>query len=70
MANSLIANVQDPPSRTIPPQAPGVPELFHGIGIRIEDDVVVGSDRAEVLTEAAPRMIPEIEALVASSRMT
>jgi len=41
-----------------------VPEQFWDIGIRIEDDVVVTHDGYRILTEAAPRSVAEIEALV------
>ena len=44
--------------------APGVPEQFWNIGIRIEDDVIVGEDGARVLTGAAPKTVAEIEALM------
>ncbi|MFC5512410.1 aminopeptidase P N-terminal domain-containing protein [Massilia jejuensis] len=44
---------------------PGVPERFWNIGIRIEDDVIVGEAGARVLSGAAPKTVPEIEALVA-----
>ena len=44
--------------------APGVPEQFWNIGIRIEDDVIVGDDGARVLTGAAPKTVAEIEALM------
>ena len=39
-----------------------VPELFWNIGIRIEDDVLVTEGACEVLTNAAPRSVAEIEA--------
>ncbi|HEU4534947.1 MAG TPA: M24 family metallopeptidase [Polyangiaceae bacterium] len=32
-----------------------VPEAFRGIGIRIEDDVLVTADGPEVLTAAIPK---------------
>jgi len=42
-----------------------VDEKWRGIGIRIEDDVVVTKDGCRVLTEAVPKTIAEIEALMA-----
>ena len=44
--------------------APGVPEQFWNIGIRIEDDVIVSDGGARVLTGAAPKTVAEIEALM------
>jgi Xaa-Pro aminopeptidase len=45
-----------------------VPERFRGIGIRIEDNVVVRDDgTVEVLTQAAPKRVAEIEALMAKT---
>ncbi|MGB5063492.1 MAG: hypothetical protein WBQ37_06990, partial [Candidatus Competibacter sp.] len=37
-------------------------ERWWRIGIRIEDDVLVTADEPEVLTEAAPKEIDDIEA--------
>ena len=42
-------------------------EPFSGIGIRIEDDVLVTRDKPQVLTKAAPKRIEEVEALVGSA---
>ncbi|KAJ2754758.1 aminopeptidase [Coemansia pectinata] len=44
------------------------PKAFHGIGIRIEDDIVVGQAEADIenLTARAPRSVDEIEACVGS----
>ncbi len=42
----------------------GVPEQFHGIGIRIEDDAVVTPDGCELLTRGVPVDAEEIEALM------
>ncbi len=39
------------------------PEQMRGVGIRIEDDVLVTTDGHEVLTAAVPKTIDEIEAL-------
>jgi Xaa-Pro aminopeptidase len=45
--------------------APGVPERFWNIGIRIEDDVIVGESGARVLSGSAPKTVREIETLMA-----
>jgi Xaa-Pro aminopeptidase len=52
------------PGIYVPPGARGVPAEFRGIGIRIEDDVLVTREGFEVLTEAAPKEIAAIEALM------
>ena len=44
--------------------AAGVPEQFWNIGIRIEDDVAVGADGADVLSPEAPKTIADIEAVM------
>ena len=44
--------------------APGVPEQFHHIGIRIEDDAVVTDAACELLTREVPVAASEIEALM------
>jgi len=41
-----------------------VPEEYRGIGIRIEDDVLVTSSGADVLTKNCPKEIVEIEAIM------
>jgi Xaa-Pro aminopeptidase len=42
----------------------GVPEHYANIGIRIEDNVLVTDDGNEVLTNAAPKSVGDIEALM------
>ena len=44
--------------------APGVPERFHGIGIRIEDDAVVTEGGCELITRGVPVQADAIEALM------
>jgi Xaa-Pro aminopeptidase len=48
---------------------PGVYEAETGIGIRIEDVVVVTEDGCEVLTKDVPKTRDEIEGLVGTSRL-
>ncbi|HYE16295.1 MAG TPA: Xaa-Pro aminopeptidase [Pyrinomonadaceae bacterium] len=45
--------------------AEGVPEKYRGIGVRIEDDVLVTREGHLVLTDKAPKTVEEIEALMA-----
>jgi Xaa-Pro aminopeptidase len=46
------------------PHLEGVPAEFLGIGIRIEDDILVTADGNENLTAAAPKETADIEALM------
>ena len=56
------------PGLYIAPDAKGVPAKFRGIGIRIEDDVVVTTGDPEVISAGAPKDADEIEALMAARR--
>jgi Xaa-Pro aminopeptidase len=60
LAPGMVFTVE--PGLYIAPAA-DVPEAFRGIGIRIEDDVVVTDDGCEVLSVAAPKTIADVEAL-------
>ncbi|GIW45776.1 MAG: Xaa-Pro aminopeptidase [Candidatus Binatia bacterium] len=51
------------PGLYVAADATDVPSEFRGVGIRIEDDVLVTEDGHEVLTASVPKEIPEIEAL-------
>ncbi|GAA0844247.1 Xaa-Pro aminopeptidase [Marinobacter szutsaonensis] len=53
------------PGLYIAPDNTSVDEKWRGIGIRIEDDVVVTKDGCRVLTDEVPKTIAEIEALMA-----
>jgi Xaa-Pro aminopeptidase len=44
--------------------AEGVPEQFHNIGIRIEDDAIVTAGGCELISRDVPVTVQEIEALM------
>ncbi|MFV1922382.1 MAG: aminopeptidase P N-terminal domain-containing protein [Methylotenera sp.] len=48
--------------------ADNVPEHFHHIGVRIEDDVVVTKGPCEILTIDAPKTVTEIQAIMAGQK--
>ncbi|MFB3064257.1 MAG: aminopeptidase P N-terminal domain-containing protein [Gammaproteobacteria bacterium] len=52
------------PGIYIPPGIKGVARKWWGIGVRIEDDVLVTKDGCEVLSRDVPREIADIEALM------
>jgi len=56
------------PGLYVPMDAPDwVPDEFRGIGIRIEDDIVIAAEGApEVLTERVPKTVNELESLILS----
>jgi len=51
------------PGLYIAHDAPEVPDALRGIGVRIEDDLVITDGAPEVLTAACPKEIAELEAL-------
>ncbi len=81
-AGAYRANaLQDKPSRplqegmvlTVEPgiyvrPAPGVPQQFWHIGIRIEDDVLVTASGYTILSAAAPKSVAAIESVMGSGR--
>jgi Xaa-Pro aminopeptidase len=56
------------PGLYIAPDAKDIPDKYRGIGIRIEDDVLVTEDGQRVLTHKVPKEIDEIEALMAKKK--
>ncbi|MCH9026870.1 MAG: aminopeptidase P N-terminal domain-containing protein [Proteobacteria bacterium] len=52
------------PGIYIPPGTKGVARKWWGIGVRIEDDVLITKDGCEVLSRDVPREIADIEALM------
>ena len=52
------------PGVYIPPNSPCDPKWW-GIGVRIEDDLLITKDGYELLSKGAPRTVEEIEKMMA-----
>ena len=55
------------PGLYIAPDDDSVDERWRGIGIRIEDNVIVTGEGHEVITQDVPKTIAEIEQLMAAT---
>lgn len=53
------------PGLYIAPGTPGAPEKYQGIGIRIEDDILMTKSGPENLTDGVPKTVEAIEELLA-----
>jgi Xaa-Pro aminopeptidase len=53
------------PGLYIAPGSKGVPAKYQGIGVRIEDDVLITKNGHEVLTGGVPKQIDDVEAVLA-----
>ncbi len=60
MEPGMIVTIE--PGLYIAADAEGVPDEYRGIGIRIEDDILITADGYENLTAAVPKTIAEVEA--------
>jgi Xaa-Pro aminopeptidase len=66
LESGMVVTVE--PGIYIAPDAKHAPAKWRGIGIRIEDDVVVTRGDPEVITASVPNDPDEIEALMAEAR--
>lgn len=56
------------PGIYISPKNIYAPSHFHGLGIRIEDDILVTENDSEVLTKNCPKEVAEIETLASQNQ--
>jgi Xaa-Pro aminopeptidase len=61
LAPGMVLTVE--PGLYLPPDDPRVPEPYRGIGIRIEDDVLVTTSGPDVLTADCPKSVEDLEAI-------
>lgn len=57
------------PGLYLPPNTRGLAKKWWGIGIRIEDSVLVTKGKPDILSKNAPKQINEIESLMASTNL-
>ncbi len=54
------------PGFYIQPSDSSAPEKYRGIGVRIEDDILITKTGCEVLTKDAPKEIKDMQAIIGS----
>ncbi len=59
LAGGMVLTVE--PGLYVPPDAEDVPRAYRGLGVRIEDDVLVTAAGREVLTRSLPRRVAAVE---------
>ncbi len=64
LAPGMVLTIE--PGIYVAPDDESVDEKWRGIGIRIEDDVVVTQDGCDVLTKDVVKEIADIEALMSA----
>lgn len=62
LATGFVLTVE--PALYVPADDEAAPAELRGVGVRIEDDVLVRAEGPEVLTRAVPKQIAELEAIV------
>jgi Xaa-Pro aminopeptidase len=65
LAPGMVITIE--PGLYIAADAPDVPAALRGIGVRIEDDVLVTADGHDVLTAACPKQVSDLEAICRGS---
>jgi len=65
LAPGMVITVE--PGLYLPKEDKLVPKRYRGIGIRIEDDVVITADGCEVITASVPKTVADIERLMSES---
>ena len=66
LANGMVITIE--PGIYIAADTKGIPEKYLGIGVRIEDDVLITAEGHRVLTSRAPKEVEEIESLMEQSK--
>ena len=66
LAPGMVLTVE--PGLYIPPDDQGVPAQYRGIGVRIEDDVLITESGHRVLSADVPKTVEGIETLMQSAR--